>query len=68
VKKKLAMRIDLLERLRAEMESKYGASDAIVLDLAQEIKSLQSKSSDQTLRNAGSSTIAAEESDTVHHG
>jgi hypothetical protein len=50
------------------MESKYGASDAIVLDLAQEIKSLQSKSSDQTLRNAGSSTIAAEESDTVHHG
>jgi hypothetical protein len=62
------MRIDLLERLRAEMESKYGASDAIVLDLAQEIKSLQSKSSDQTLRNAGSSTIAAEESDTVHHG
>lgn len=68
MKKKLAMRIDLLERLRAEMESKYGASDAIVLDLAQEIKSLQSKSSDQTLRNAGSSTIAAEESDTVHHG
>jgi hypothetical protein len=62
------MRIDLLERLRAEMESKYGASDAIVIDLAQEIKSLQSKSSDQTLRNAGSSTIAAEESDTVHHG
>ena len=68
MKKKLARRIDLLDSLRADMESKYGASDAIVLDLAQEIKSLQSKSSNKPQRNAGNSAISAEESGTVHHG
>jgi hypothetical protein len=62
------MRIDLLERLRAEMESKYGASDAIVIDLAQEIKSLQSKISGKSQRNAVTSTKAVDESGAEQHG
>jgi hypothetical protein len=68
VKKKLAMRIDLLERLHAEMESKYGASDAIVLDLAQEIKVLLTKRSEKHQRNAEILSITEVESGTAKHG
>jgi hypothetical protein len=47
MKNKLAKRIELLERLRTDMESKYGPEDVLVLDLVQEIKALHSKSSEQ---------------------
>ena len=47
MKKKLAKRIELLDRLRTDMESKYGPEDVLVLDLVQEIKSLHAKSSEQ---------------------
>lgn len=46
MKKKLSRRIELLERLRVDMEAKYGASDVLVLDLLQEVASLRSKSTE----------------------
>ena len=49
------------------MESKYGASDAIVLDVAQEIKLLQSKRSNRPQRNAEILTIAAVELGSAKH-
>lgn len=41
MKKKLAKRIDKLESLCAKLAAKYGESDDLVLELVQEIKSLQ---------------------------
>ncbi len=46
MKKKLSRRIELLERLRVDMEAKYGPSDVLVLDLLQEVASLRSKSTE----------------------
>jgi peptidoglycan hydrolase CwlO-like protein len=46
MKKQLAKRIELLDRLRTDLESKYGQDDELVLDLVQEIKALRSKISD----------------------
>ena len=68
VENKLSRRINLLESLRADMESKYGPTDAIVLDLVWEIKSLQSKKTDMAQRNAETSTKAAKESGAEQRG
>jgi phage shock protein A len=46
MEKQLAKRIELLDRLRTDMESKYGQDDEMVRDLVKEIKSLRSKISD----------------------
>lgn len=50
MKKQLEKRIQLLDGLRAHMQTKYGPSDALVLDLVQDIKSLQSKGAEQKRR------------------
>jgi len=44
MKKQLSKRIEMLDSLRVEMEAKYGASDVLVLDLVEEVKSLRSQS------------------------
>ena len=43
LKKKLAKRIDMLKSLSTKFESKYGPSDPLVRDIAEEIQTLRAK-------------------------
>ena len=67
MKNKLAKRIELLERLRTEMQSKYGLEDVLVLDLVQEIKALHSKSSEQKTNWSARAPVDAVKSKVVAH-